>query len=294
MNIRTARRPTGPRAGHVLFVATLLIAAAARAQPPRPAPPSVERIPAPPPPPTGDPDSLARPDFSGVWVLNAKESDDPRPIFETMMPTEKPAGGKSGKSGKPGGRSGIGMRGGSGGGPGMGGGGMGGMDDGSGMGGGTGGSGGMGRGAGRGSDLGSGDDESTGERPLGEARFVGGNDPTVVKARQAFAARLTAGWQRLLIAQAAEEIEIIDGNEQRRIHVLDGQRRDRRGTRVGMLETARWEGDTMVVTLEQEGRPGMTQVYRLVPSEKRLYVTLRLPTRGPGGEKVIRLVYESA
>lgn len=38
----------------------------------------------------------------------------------------------------------------------------------------------------------------------------------------------------------------------------------------------------------------MTQVNRLVPEEKRLYVTLRIPTRGPAGEKVIRLVCESA
>ena len=50
----------------------------------------------------------------------------------------------------------------------------------------------------------------------------------------------------------------------------------------------------MVITVEQEGRPGMTQVYRLDPEAKRLYVTLRLPVLGPGGEKVIRLVYESA
>ena len=247
MNRRTARRPAGPRAGHVLFVATLLIAGAAVAQPPRPAPLPVVRIAAPPPPAPGAADSPARPDFSGVWVLNTKESDDPRPIFETMMPQGKT---DDGKSGKPGGR----------------------------------GSGGMGRG----------DDESTAERPLGEARFGGGNDPAVAKARQDFAARMSAGWQRLLIAQSGEEVEIIDGSEQRRIHVLDGQRRDRRGTRAGRLETARWEGETMVITLEQEGRPGMTQIYRLVPSEKRLYVTLRLPVRGPGGEKVIRLVYESA
>jgi hypothetical protein len=231
--------------------------------------------------------SFARPDFSGVWVLNAKESDDPRPIFESMMPQEKPA---DGKTGKPGGRRGVGVRGGD---MGGGGGGMGG--GGGGMGGGGMGGGGMGGSAGRGSDLGNGDEESTGDNPRAEARFGGdGNDPAAAKARQAFAARMTAGWQRLLIAQSGPEIEIIDGSEQRRVHVLDGQRRDRRGTRAAMLETARWEGDTMVITLEQEGRPGMTQIYRLVPEENRLYVTLRLPMRGPGGEKVIRLVYESA
>jgi hypothetical protein len=187
-----------------------------------------------------------------------------------MMPTEKPVGGKPGK---PGARSGVGVRGGGMGGGGMGGGGMGGGGD----------------------DLSTGNEESTGDNPRAEARFGGeGKDPAAAKARQAFAARMTAGWQRLLIAQSGPEIEIIDGSEQRLIHVLDGQRRDRRGTRAGLLETARWEDNTMVITLEQEGRPGMTQVYRLVPEERRLYVTLRIPTRGPGGEKVIRLVYESA
>jgi hypothetical protein len=187
-----------------------------------------------------------------------------------MMPTEKPVGGKPGK---PGARSGVGVRGGGMGGGGMGGGGMGGGGD----------------------DLSTGNEESTGDNPRAEARFGGeGKDPAAAKARQAFAARMTAGWQRLLIAQSGPEIEIIDGSEQRLIHVLDGQRRDRRGTRAGLLETARWEDNTMVITLEQEGRPGMTQVYRLVPAEKRLYVTLRLPGRGPGSEKVIRLVYESA
>ncbi len=188
---------------------------------------------------------------------------------------------------------GGGMGGGGMGGGGMGGGGMGGGDmGGGGMGGGGMGGGGMG---GSGDDLSNGNEENTGDGPRAEARFGGeGKDPAAAKARQAFAARMTAGWQRLLIAQSGPEIEIIDGSEQRLIHVLDGQRRDRRGTRAGLLETARWEGETMVITLEQEGRPGMTQVYRLVPAEKRLYVTLRLPGRGPGGEKVIRLVYESA
>jgi hypothetical protein len=194
-----------------------------------------------------------------------------------MMPTEKPAGGKPGKPGGRGG-PGVGVRGRSSDGSGMGGGGMGG--------------GGMGGG---GDDLSNGNEESTGDNPRAEARFGGdGKDQAAAKARQAFAARMTAGWQRLLIAQSGPEIEIIDGSEQRLIHVLDGQRRDRRGTRAGLLETARWEGETMVITLEQENRPGMTQIYRLAPAEKRLYVTLRLPGRGPGGEKVIRLVYESA
>jgi hypothetical protein len=196
MLIRATSRAANRRAVCSVFGATLLIGGAACAQPPRPAPPPVVRISPPPPPAPGSTDSLVQPDFSGVWVLNTKESDDPRPIFETMMPTEKPAGAKPGKPGGRGG-PGVGVRGRSSDGSGMGGGGMGG--------------GGMGGG---GDDLNNGNEESTGDNPRAEARFGGdGKDQAAAKARQAFAARMTAGWQRLLIAQSGPEIEIIDVSE---------------------------------------------------------------------------------
>jgi len=283
MSTCTPLRVALPRPARIVFVSALLLAGAAVAQPPRPAPLNVERVPAAPPPAPATADSPAHPDFSGVWVLNAKESDDPRPVFETMMPTDKPAGAKPGKSGGRGG-PGVGVRGSSSDGSGMGGGGMGG-----GMGGGRGG------GMGDSDDVNNDSGESGRSNPGAEAKFGGGADPAIAaKARRDFATRMTAAWQRLLIAQAGPEVEIIDGSEQSRVHVLDGQRRDRRGTRAASLETARWEGDEMVITLEQNGRPGMTQSYRLDPEAKRLYVTLRIPTRGQGAEKVIRLVYESA
>jgi hypothetical protein len=225
--------------------------------------------------------------FSGVWVLNVKASDDPKPAFVSLLESAGAGEPEEQSPGRPGGRGGRGGRGGPGG--------SGSGDDerarGSpswrGVGAPGGRSGGGSAGGDRGGDMG-GDDESSVGTTFGKSQQ---QDPA--QRRAEIAARMTEAWQRLLITHSGADLEVVDARDQTRSYVLDGKWHDRRVGRGASHQNARWDGDTIVVALQQQGRPGMTETYRLASEEKRLYVTLRLEPTGAGAVRVVRLVYEA-
>ncbi len=271
---------------------------AAPAQPSQPAPaagpagaPSAAVPPAPPPggpaaappaaaPPAAAParaagDTLNQPVLSGVWVLDDKASQDPRPAFEAVlaeaMAGSQGEGGEGGQGGQggPGGRGGRGGLGGPRGG-----------DEGEGRGGW-----GSGRDGHPGGSSAIGDDEAGGGASFGGSA---GEDPE--KRRAEIAARMSEAWQRLLITHSGSDFEVLDARDQDRAYVLDGKWHDRQAGRGSAHVNARWDGDAIVVTVQQTGRFGMTQTYRLDSQARILNVTLRLQPPS-GADRIVKLVY---
>jgi hypothetical protein len=104
------------------------------------------------------------------------------------------------------------------------------------------------------------------------------------------ATRMSDAWQRLLITDSGKEVEVVDAGDLTRTYVIDGKWHDRQAGRGSSKINARWQNGSLVVMIQQKGRFGMTQTYRLDPQERRLTVALRLEPPS-GADRLVTLVY---
>lgn len=210
---------------------------------------------------TTDSVSTPLPNFTGVWNLDAKASDDLKAFGKKLGPIA-PAGGPGGREGRGGGAGGPGgAMGGPGGMGGPGSGGMGGPG-----GGGMGGpGGGMGRPGGRGGGGAAGrmPADELGSAEGGSERSPGGSGLMFAKAAQ-----------QLLISTDGGAIEIVDGAERTERWLPAGASPSQPGAGgPGPSGLATWQ-DGVLVLVQSGGPFSLTRRLRLVDGGKRLLVDL--------------------
>ncbi len=98
------------------------------------------------------------------------------------------------------------------------------------------------------------------------------------------------GWNRLLITQDGDRLEIEDGSGRVRRLALDARPVPGRGPG-GLATRAYREADAIVVVTERDGTPVRTASYRLDPRTGRLHVTIT-PLRRRAAPQPVELVYD--